>query len=627
MSHFVRIPPDSTGKRIRHKQRFDILLSSSLVNLNDLQIGDIITNSTTNGSSIFTGWDKNSDNTITIFIKDKQGDWVAGNTISSVLGTIGQITEIDEIYSVNQLISDPDNPTHTQKVGPEGSAYIRFSEGVPQLDSFGKLRTSGATLLGAYTILSDTVNLYFVSRVQNGATSVTNDIEGAQILTNTTANGSLSIFSTNTYHTYIPGSSHLFLGTFAMDLGKNNLVREWGIFDNDNGFFFREENNQLSVVIRSKSSGTIQEIEINQQNWNGDRVDGTGLSGMDLDITYDNLYWIDVQWLGGGRVRYGVYYNGERVVLHEHYHGNTSPFSLTQSANLPIRAVQRNIGAVGTSSTFKIWCLALWSETNIDIRSLAVPDQKGFSKTIPVETPVNNIIYLGTLSPAITLPYSGKKNRTIYFPTRFDLLSYDSVTGVDVPIEFYAYVDGLISEPTWQPTRLLGSVEYDTTATFYGGGRPVLEKYSKGLAQVDLTSIFDSEAVGSFRNYAEDGGTVAIPIANISKSSPAVLTFNFPTIFNREGEQMTILGVNGMTQINGAQVYPKYVGVNSVELYTDSDLTIPYNTSSFSTYTSGGVAIGLYGERMYFVCAVKKIFNSVNPITVHMTTVWKELIQ
>lgn len=627
MSHFVQIPPDSTGKKIRHEQRHDILFSSSSINLNELQIGDELTNITTNGTGIFTGWDSNTDGTITVFIKNKIGDWNTNNTVISTIGSIGQIVEINDIYTVKQNISDPDNPKHQQKVGPEGSAYIRFSEGVPQLDSFGKLRTSGATLLGAYTISSDSLNLFFVSRLENGATSITNDIQGAQILTNSTDIGSLCIFSSNTYHTYIPGSSYLFLGTFAMDSGKLNLRREWGIFDNSNGFFFREENGVVSAVIRSSSSGSLQEIVINQQNWNGDRVDGTGLSGMDLNITYDNLYWIDVQWLGGGRVRFGVYYNGERVVLHEHYHGNTSSFSLTQSSNLPVRVVQRNLGAVGTSSTIKVWCLALWTETNIDIRTLAIPDQKGFTLTIPSETPVDSILYLGTLSPSPNQPYSGKKNKSIYFPTRFDLLSYDSVTGADIPVEFYAYVDGLISEPTWQPTRLLGSVDYDTTATFYGGGRPVLEKYSKGVSQVDLANIFDSESVGSFKNYAEDGGTIVIPIANITKSSPAVLTFNFPTIYNREGQQMTIFGVSGMSEINGAQVYPKYVSINSVELYTDSGFTTPYDTTTFSNYTNGGFANGMYGERMLFVCAVKKIFNNPNPITVHMTTVWKELIQ
>jgi hypothetical protein len=315
------------------------------------------------------------------------------------------------------------------------------------------------------------------------------------------------------------------------------------------------------------------------------------------------------------------------VVLHEHFHGNSSPYSLTQTCNLPIRAEQRNIGAVGSSTSMKLWCMALWSETNIDVRTLAAPDQHTFNFQIPTLDDVGTEYYIGTLSPVLIKPLSGKKNKSIYFPTRIECTSYDSVTAASVPVEFYAYVDAVISEPNWHPNRFNGFVDYDHDATWYGGGRAVIETYIIGQKVIDLTSVFDSEAVGSFRNYAESGGTVTIPILSITKSSPAVVTYDYPITLNREGEQMTIFGVNGMTQINGAQVYPKHVSINSVELYQDESLTTPYSTTSFSDYTSGGFSTGLYGERVYFVCAVKKLFNNTNPVNVHMQIVWKELIQ
>lgn len=623
---FIRIPPDSTGKRIRHGIKNDILLSSSSVNLNNLRIGDLITNDTTSGTALFSGWDRNSDNSITIFISDKVGSWVNTNTISCSLGVIGTISEILEVHSQINTISDPNNPRHIQRVGPEGSSYVRFSEGVPQLDSFGKLRISGAAILGSYTISSDSFGLYFVTRTEKGATSTTNDVEGAQILTTNTTSGSTAILSSITHHTYVPGASYLFLGTLAMDAGKTNLIREWGIFDEDNGFLFRETNNQLSLVIRSSSSGVLSEIEILQNNWNKDRLDGTGLSGMDIDITKDNLYWIDVQWLGAGRVRFGTYFGGERVVIHEYLHGNTSEFSLTQTCNLPIKVTQRNNGVVGTSSTIKTWCLAVWTESNTDIRTLGILDQYSFTYTIPTGG-TGNLYYMGMLSPKITQPFSGKINKSIYFPVRIEYLAYDSVTGNDVPVEYYSYVDSVITSPTWQQTRFLGSVEYDVSGTFYGGGKPVIETYVKGQRSIELSQIFDNESLGTIKNYPESGGTVNIPILSITKASPAVVTFNFPYVYNREGNPFTISGVVGMTEINGAVVYPKYVGVNSVELYQDLNLTTPYNTTTFSNYTSGGIATGLYGTRMTFVCAVKKIFDCPNPIKAHMSIVWKEIIQ
>jgi len=76
---------------------------------------------------------------------------------------------------------------------------------------------------------------------------------------------------------------------------------------------FRNINGDFAVCVRSSASGTKTETVILQEDFNKDTVDGTGLSRMNLDLTYDNIYWIDIQWLGGGRVRFGTYNNGERV--------------------------------------------------------------------------------------------------------------------------------------------------------------------------------------------------------------------------------------------------------------------------------------------------------------------------
>jgi hypothetical protein len=43
-----------------------------------------------------------------------------------------------------------DNPEYGLDVDITGSANVRFSEGLPQLDAWGKLRVSGATHIGDY---------------------------------------------------------------------------------------------------------------------------------------------------------------------------------------------------------------------------------------------------------------------------------------------------------------------------------------------------------------------------------------------------------------------------------------------------------------------------------------------
>ena len=114
-----------------------------------------------------------------------------------------------------------ENPTNGLDIDNTGSANIRFSEGSPQLDAFGKLRVSGATLLGEYVFSNGTLPTQFSGTLRNGGTVTWDTNSRALLLTNTTANDSHTSWTSNTYHHYFPGSSHLFIGTFALgDSGK-----------------------------------------------------------------------------------------------------------------------------------------------------------------------------------------------------------------------------------------------------------------------------------------------------------------------------------------------------------------------------------------------------------------------
>jgi len=57
----------------------------------------------------------------------------------------------------------------------------------------------------------------------------------------------------------------------------------------------------VSFVERSLSTGT--ETRVPQYQWNGDKLDGTGHSGLTLDTSKAQILWTDVEWLGLGTVR------------------------------------------------------------------------------------------------------------------------------------------------------------------------------------------------------------------------------------------------------------------------------------------------------------------------------------
>lgn len=632
---FTRIPPASTGNRVTlephailpYDNRTGAFVVDSFVTLATSGItAHVHSIFPTNSTSGFLGvhYDVTS---MFAGLTPTAGENIQYNGVT--IATVSNTNTAYDLYTNNAVIVGKNNPDYGMNVDQFGAATVRFTEGAAQLDAFGKLRTSNATLLGEYTFAASYLPEAFSNTIRGGGAVTWDGNQRAAIISTDATSGSLISHTTNTYHHYFPGSSHTFIGTFAMDTGVSGLVRHWGLFDAKNGFMFSEKNGILGVTIRSSATGTTVDTFISQSDWNRDKADGTGASGMTLNRNYDNIYWLDVQWLGGGRARFGTYYNGTRVVLHEFYHGNTSAYPITQTASLPVCMVQENTGAVGSTKTLKSWCIAVWTEAQVDVDAPGKPDVDTLTRVITGSAPGNSLHYLGTLAPQPTLA-SGDTNHSLYFPTKLDVLSHDKVTGTGQVGEVYIYVEPVFSGLVFEPVSSFSTVDIDQSATSYGGGRKILESYFIGEKVVDLSTIFDSLSNGSFKNYAENGGTKTVAIANITQATTASLTISTGSVsqhVHREGYPLTITGVSGMTQANGEVVYPKLTGLNTMLLFEDAAFTTGFNTSGFSAYSSGGTLSGIFGPRVHFSLYYRKLVANTNDIRVDATVNWKEITQ
>lgn len=111
----------------------------------------------------------------------------------------------------------------------------------------------------------------------------------------------------------------------------------------------------MYVVVRSNVSGSVVDTRVPQSQWNIDRADGTDSIGFDLDVTKANMYWIDLQWHGAGRVRFGVYEpEGARIAIHSFKFANTSDYyPYMRTASLPLRFEQRNNSATISTSQMR----------------------------------------------------------------------------------------------------------------------------------------------------------------------------------------------------------------------------------------------------------------------------------
>lgn len=650
---YLRIPPDSTGKRVRlvHSAQLAYSNKSSGYGWKIDREYELSSGFNVHVHSVFE--ETTSAGILEVsFAKDslyRNLVPVAGDTIKDISTdtVVATVVSSTDVFINGSNIIGFDNPEYGLNVDSTGSANIRFSEGIPQLDAFGKLRVSGATLLGDYVFSNSYLSDKFSTNLSHMGASISWDQnKRAAVLTTDTTSGSLVAHTSNTYHHYFPGSSHLFMATLALgDTGKTGLGRSWGLFDFQNGFHFIHKDGRLGVVVKSDVTGSVvdryfwQNPTIGEEGWNGDNLDGTGDSDMVIDVTKDNLYWIDCQWLGAGRVRFGVYYNGQRVVIHEYFHGNNLPYPVSATASLPACFAQRNISAVGSSSEMRVFCCAVWTESNIDTVAHGEPGQRSIDKTIGATNDVYS--YIGTMAP-IEKYSNGRVNRSLYYPTNLQVLAFDTVTGEQAKVEIEIRVGSALSNLDFSPINTQNyTVEYDSTATFYGGGIAIYKAFVDGKETFDLTSVYNNMTTGAVKNYSEKGGHTMGVVSAITKASPAVITFADAQSPFRETIAAVSEGVDrdtmyvylddfeGMTEVNSmvTPYYLKLIGINQAEVYLDKNLTVPLNTTTYGTYVANsGHAHGFYGSQFYWSIVAKKYFGT-NPVRIVTKVGWKELRQ
>jgi len=464
---YTRIPPESSGDRVSMSMFLEVGYQSANAQFFE---GDLVTFGTSGieGTVAFVRADTANAGIILLDIDDTSRENNVIPTTGETISIAGQAAALAsnsyyDIYQNKFTLASGENPQNVQLVDNDGAAYMRFTEGPAQLDAFGRLRASQPTIVGHYTFTRELSPIDVLPEITGSATISHDANAGAVLLSCTTASGDVAQYTTNLYHPYFPGiSQNVLMTVYVGDSGKANVVREWGYFNDNNGVFFRLSGTTLSVVKRSNTSGTPVDQVIAQSAWNVDRANGTGgltnKSLVNIDVTKINLYWIDFEWLGGGRVRWGMYSDGRRIVLHEENYGNTISSPYMKSGSLPMRWRQENTGASGSTSEFRAVCGAVHAETVID-------NIQNYGRTKVFTVPQSSVnstanVYCYSLR---TTP----NTHTIILPVRQNHFAIEGSNLAFVRIDYY--LNANVTGASW--SNVAGAdIQYDTAGTFNGNG-------------------------------------------------------------------------------------------------------------------------------------------------------------
>jgi hypothetical protein len=349
------------------------------------------------------------------------------------------------------------------------------------IDAFGRAKVSTPETIFESGFQYDTGNLVWETILTGtGSLSHLPNSSGCN-LTVSTGVTDLSRHQTREYFRYQPGKSLLTYNSFMFGTAVTNTTRRVGYFDDQNGIYFEQlGSGTLNVVRRTFSSGAIVNNTVAQASWNKDTMQGNGPSGITLDITKSQILWIDLQWLGEGRIRVGFDINGIAYPVHEFLIANIiSTVSLT-SANLPLRYEIFNTGASAGGSLTQI-CSTVISEGSFNKfgQTFSTSNTTG-SFNVTSRRPILSIRPKSTLS--------GITNRGNIIPKEIDFL-------VGSNNVFWEIVySGSLTGPTWASVDGNSVAEFDVAATAISGGITIQSGYvAAGSAanRLSYTTFFD----------------------------------------------------------------------------------------------------------------------------------------
>ena len=185
-----------------------------------------------------------------------------------------------------------------------------------------------------------------------GGTSVFNANTNSIDMTVTTASGSSVIRQTFRRVRYNPSRACQLITSGILGSGKTNVRKRIGQFDELDGLFFEQDGTTMYVVRRTSTSGSAVDTRVAQSSWNIDKFDGTGPSGLTIDFTKQQAFFIQYAFQGFADIVYGFYIDGQIKFCHREQTANilTQPFMRT--AHLPARVEITNTGASASNTTF-----------------------------------------------------------------------------------------------------------------------------------------------------------------------------------------------------------------------------------------------------------------------------------
>lgn len=406
---------------------------------------------------------------------------VDGNVTATVSGNvnIGTLPEVEIKNDTGNPIAISKNTTTNSESNPiwvKGTSDTSFFSPV-QSDAFGRLRISNPFTLFDGAMRYNDNEFKWNQKDTAGGTSTFLANESS-VLMSVSSNGDESIRQSKQVFAYQPGKSLLTLVTFAATTPTVGLRQRVGYFGEQNGVYLELDGTTVNMVIRKFTSGTVDDTseKIARSSWNGDKLDGTGPSGITLNFSKSQIWWCDVEWLGVGSVRTGFVVNGQFIICHTFHHANVLDKVYMTTACLPVRYEITSTGAAGN---LRAICSTVISEGGYSNRSL--PRAKSTALT-------GRNLSDTEFRPLICIRLKSGNIDSIVTPSKFDLYGLQQAAFI-----YRVILNPTLTGASWVSADANSRVEYDISSTALSGGTVINEGIFVGSNKGGAASVSSNE--------------------------------------------------------------------------------------------------------------------------------------
>ncbi len=339
--------------------------------------------------------------------------------------TFTEPTSTTYVYPQMMLLTKDVNVSNTTSFGDTAS-----------VDAFGRLRVSLPRTLKDSKQTFDNLPFTYNTIASGSATVQWLSADSCSLLS-TAASGDYVIRQSYQSFNYSPGKSQLVFSTGVLST-ETNIVKRIGLYQSTitapysalEGFYFENNAGTLSFNI-GNPSGTVPTQTAVQSSWNIDKLNGTGSSGITLDMSKVQIIVFDFEWLGAGRVRMGFVINGAIIYCHNFNNANIVASTYLRMPNLPLRVEIRQTGA-GSGSMRQI-CSTVMSETGYD----------DIGNLVTVDSGVATVNYTKNINAA----FLAVKIRPEYQGVTTSIQNINLLTDSNVNIRYQVVVNPVYSSP------------------------------------------------------------------------------------------------------------------------------------------------------------------------------------